>query len=364
MATTDTPLDGGKKITLSEPSQLIAAVPYLLGFRPADSVVLVGRGLDGKQVGPVLRADLPTRETEMPAVSTLSGALARQAVSGVTILIVGKQRGHPPHPRRPPHARLVKRLTAALGAIGLSVDHAVWVPEIGACAPWECYHRPKCSGTLPDDSATVLAATMAGEGVVTFSSREEVRRLFDPDDPDAVERRDRLLDAELDALAARGDPDVVRDELIDEVIGAVDRARSGCLDLPDELLVRLAAALSDHAVRDFFLATAVPAGSESSRRTEALWLELVRRLPVPERAEPAALLAYSAYVRGEGTLARMACETALHAVQGHVLAGLFLHCLECAIPPEKLRGICPEDWSTVLSRQSVRRREMTARHSG
>ena len=43
-------------IRLSDPSELIAAVPHLLGFHPHDSVVLLA--LHGRNLGLTLRTDL------------------------------------------------------------------------------------------------------------------------------------------------------------------------------------------------------------------------------------------------------------------------------------------------------------------
>jgi len=43
-------------IRLSDPSELIAAVPHLLGFYPHDSVVLLA--LHGRNLGLTLRTDL------------------------------------------------------------------------------------------------------------------------------------------------------------------------------------------------------------------------------------------------------------------------------------------------------------------
>lgn len=44
------------RIRLADPSELIAAVPHLLGFHPTSSVVLLA--LHGKRLGLTLRADL------------------------------------------------------------------------------------------------------------------------------------------------------------------------------------------------------------------------------------------------------------------------------------------------------------------
>jgi hypothetical protein len=61
------------------------------------------------------------------------------------------------------------------------------------------------------------------------------------------------------------------------------------------------------------------------------------------RAEPACLLGYSAYVRGEGAFAGMALEAALHASPEHVLAGLLSDSIRLGVPPEQLTRLAPHD---------------------
>lgn len=340
MTTTSAPLDGGMTVSVKDPAQLIAAVPHLLGFRPADSVVVLGLGgSTGQRIGPVLRVDLPAGAMELEVAAGLATVFTRHPGRAVTILIVGRYGGQPPDPGRVPHHRLVNELTAAFEILGRPVEHALWTPEIRAGAPWECYDKPKCTGVLPDDAATPVAAAVASKGYVTFDSREQMERQLDPDDPLAVARRDRLLASGIAAVAGQEDSDSVRVRSFREVRMALDLARQGRLGLSDQQVVRLALALSDRAVLDACLAAAVPPGSERSMWAEALWLELVRKLPAPERAEPATLLAYSAYVRGDGAFARAALENALDAAPEHTLAGLLVRCLDHAMAPHRLHQL-------------------------
>ena len=67
--------------------------------------------------------------------------------------------------------------------------------------------------------------------------------------------------------------------------------------MPDTEIVALARALAVPEVRDASLGFAAGA---RSRQAEHLWLELTRSCPAPERAEPACLLAFYAYQRGDG----------------------------------------------------------------
>ena len=347
-STTTTGTDGRITVRISDPGELVAAVPHLLSFRPGESVVLLNHS-GGKQrrIIPVIRADLPDDTGEPDAVRVLVRSLLRHPGTGVTVVIVGRRPGHRAAPGEVPHQRLVHRLVAAFEAAGRPVDHALWVPEIRGGAPWTCYHDDCSPGVQPDDRETVLAATMATRGLVTYGSRDELARQLDPDDPAAIQRRERLLDAAVDALAKRPPADAIPaatghfddDESAEHlavVRAALARAAAGDVALNDEDVVSLAMALSDLRVRDGCLATAEPPGSPPANAAERLWFELVRRTPPPERAEPAVLLGFSAYRRGDCVLAGLAFDNALAAHPGHRFAGLLQLCLNRQLPPETL----------------------------
>ncbi|MGW4590960.1 DUF4192 domain-containing protein [Amycolatopsis thermoflava] len=425
--TTDTGTDGRITVRISDPGELIAAVPHLLTYRPGPSVVLLNHGGRESPITPVIRADLPDSTCEPDAARDLVRAVLRHPGAGVTVVIIGRRPGHRAPPGRIPHHGLARRLMSAFGDAGRPVDHALWVPEIRGGARWRCYHEVCLRGVLPDDRETVLAATMATTGQVTYGSRGEVARLLDPDDPAAITRRQRMLDAAIDNWPTRPDfaatdsPDepkqatggsAARDwfgatEVADRtavggvppggfgevasdglaaagsseeakraaagssavdshveaeraaedraapdwfgeaqsaehlavVRAALARAVAGDFDLSDEDVVSLAMALSDLTVRDRCLTTADPPGEPPATAAERLWLELVRRTPMPERAEPAVLLGYSAYRRGDGVLAALAFDNALAAHPGHRLAELLRICLSHQLPPETLRRL-------------------------
>jgi hypothetical protein len=178
-----------------------------------------------------------------------------------------------------------------------------------------------------------MAAATVAAGAVTFASREELAGLLTPDPAEALARRGRLLaaaDAEhpLDPATA-----ALRVQRLGQLHAA---AAGGALVLDDAGVVEVASALCDHRVRDGCLAWSVGAGGAAA---EQLWLALVRATPAPERAEPAALLACTAYLRGDGALAGLALEVALAACPEHALAGLLRAALDGGLPPDLLRSV-------------------------
>ncbi|MEU4806984.1 DUF4192 domain-containing protein [Actinosynnema sp. NPDC023587] len=161
-----------------------------------------------------------------------------------------------------------------------------------------------------------------------------------PDPEDVLARRVELLDdlhrrtepAAEDHPAVPGQPSPRRsrfDLLHEQVLRAGDRTRP----LTDREIADLAFALTNPLVRDACLSFAI---GEHADHAEALWTELVRTSPAPERAEPAALLAAYAYLRGELDLAAAAIGHAERTCPGHRLGELLGTALRNDIAPEAL----------------------------
>jgi hypothetical protein len=318
-------------VRLHEPGELIAAVPHMLGFHPQDSLVLLAlKGDQPNKVGLTLRVDLPPARHRRALADQLLLPVHEHESSAVLVLVVG---GGPADPPAVPHRELIEVLSDALATIGVPLVHAAWAESTGAGASWRCYDDAECAGTVPDPRGTALAAATAAAGLVTFASRDELAALLTPDDESDLARRSAMLDHAAEAAERTGsDPRAA----LRRVREAVERTaeRDGPLD--DEEIVDLAVALTDLRVRDACLAL-VTDGSAAA--AESLWLKLSRSMPVPERAEAAALLAFSAYVRGEGALASVALEQAEAASPGHRLAHLLRMALDTGLAPSKVATI-------------------------
>ncbi|MEV6827899.1 DUF4192 domain-containing protein [Amycolatopsis sp. NPDC051102] len=325
--TTATPA-GPPPADLRNPAQLLAALPYLMGFRPAKSVVLVGhQGPTGHDVGLVLRGNLPRREHRAHQARALASRFATGPHTGVSLAVVGGRR-RPGSP--PPHAGFVDVLADELAGLGVPVIHALWAANIREGAPWGCYAGSDCGGELPDPRTTVAAAAATERGTVAFDSRDELEALLSPRSPEALARRSA-------ALARLPCPDV--NEAASVIRAAFKRQHRGEGPPTDEEVVTVTSALTLPEIRDMCLAMAIPAETSTACEAERLWLTLVRETPAPERAEPAVLLGFTAYMRGDGAFAGMALENALAAAPGHMLAKLLKAVLDRGTPPEVIRGL-------------------------
>ncbi|EME54225.1 DUF4192 domain-containing protein [Amycolatopsis decaplanina] len=350
--TTSTPT-GRTKVDLKDPADLLAAIPYLLGFHPEDSVVVFGmRGPDRKRQGLIMRVDLPPSGLEHDQARDLAGRLALTGHTGATVAVVGG--GAANKAGRPPRRRFIRRLEASLAEYGIPVMHPVWAPRIAAEVRWGCYREKTCGGLLPDPRDSVAAAIVTGAGQITRASREELERLFDPVSPETLARRADLLTRMADP--PWNGPDLVQ-AAVAEVNAALARADGGDPAITDDQAVRLAWALSLVEVRGACMLTAAPADSPLARTAEDLWLTLARELPAPEAAEALALKAHAAYLRGDMATAGIALVRAGEADPGHGLTKLLARALDAMVPPSDVAEV-------VLRQRAEGTPEISLRRSG
>ncbi|MGH3621496.1 MAG: DUF4192 domain-containing protein [Sciscionella sp.] len=328
-------------IRLTDPGELLAAVPHLLGFHPTNSVVLITLcGRTANRIGMALRTDLPPPQDNLALAAQLRGPVLANRATGVCVAVIG---GAEPAPGStdPPCRDLVDAIEETLWRCGVPVAHAVWTPELRPGQHWRCYDDPRCHGVLADPTGSVLAAATVAAGVVTYGSRQEVAAQLSGVDEQVLVKRAAMLDeaagraerpgaerAGSESRSALADLELLRD--------AIREAAAGRLPHDDADIVRLALALGDHRVRDACL---VCADQEEAAAAQRLWTELTRGTPAPERAEPACLLAFAAYREGNGALAGVALEAAEQADPGHQLSWILREVLDLGVPPSRLSDV-------------------------
>ena len=340
-------------ISINNPADLVAAVPPMLGFAPTNSLVLLTvHGLpDAPRFGTTMRVDLPCPgQRSQLAAHLLAGPLRTHRPDAVVLIVVGDQTNRQrcatecPEPETcqttvdvdgsPPHRELVDVVGDAFAFAGIATLHALWASEIRAGADWVCYSSTDCHGKVPDPKLSTIAAALTAAGVVTFGSKDELRELVAPESDEALARRSARIDALTDELEETYGPDRTSHDL-KAVFSAIRRTAEGSALTEDDLL-RVMIAVSDTRVRDVALGAAL---GESSGAAEQLWLTLVRKAPAPELADVASLLAFSAYLRGDGGLAGVALERVEKTRPEHRLGVLLRQALEAGIPPSDLSVI-------------------------
>lgn len=323
-------------LRMSSPGEFIAAVPVLLGFYPVDSLVvaLLERRppADEVCVKVVARHDLHTSDSRLTAVVTqLAGVAANENASAVLALVVDSaaQPASAPHHR---HTHALDNLDRALTARGVVLASAWATRVIEAGAPWWSLPDATESGVVPDPDASALAATVVVAGHPIRRSREELTRLIEPD-PALADQVRALLPADTDLRTQCASSEIAAD--VATVVAHIDTLAAGARLTPADMAA-LAVALRTASVRHCMLGLA---GTARLDMAERLWALLSRSLPDPERAHAAALLAFSAYHRGDGVLASIALDAALASDPQHRFARSLDAALRDGTSPPRLGAV-------------------------
>ncbi len=231
------------------------------------------------------------------------------------------------------HRQLAAVLTSVLAEQGIELLAAHVVDRVAAGGRWYCADGCGSSGTVEDPSASPLAMAAVLDGRRLYARRAELQQVIEVSDP---ARRAALADVVRDRQPEgneRADAEARSD--IEDAIAAAGQVVAGG-ELSDDELARLAWALKDPRVRDTLYALAV---GENAGQAEALWATLSRTLPDPWRVEALVLLAFSAYVRGDGPLAGVSLDAALRCDPTHRMAGMLDTALQSGMRPERIREL-------------------------
>lgn len=324
---TSIPATAPTLLRLGHPADLVAAVPVVLGFRPRESLVLVATGgPSGRRIGLTLRVDLPPPAHVHDVVAHAVATLGSDDPVGAAVVVVGARARH--------RTDVLDAAADRLDDQGIALHTAVWAAHTDAGGRWGCFGECACTGVLADPAGTEFAAAAVVAGTVLRGSRDELERLVEPVDGARIRRRELLLSA--DPTDARGLPDDDAGHLAVLDTALADAATGRC-EIDDTRALALAAALARPTVRDALLLRCARAAPPGLAGAETLWAALCRELPDPEAAEPAALLAATALLRGEGALANVALDRAERSWPGHRLTRLLRSAASVPVRPGELR---------------------------
>lgn len=339
------------EVRISDPGEIAAALPTLLGFRPRESLVLISLTGDGaRRVGLTVRGDLPAADGAAAAAAVLSQRIRTDRPAAVLLAVVSDAPDLPSVAGRGPdggasglpHRGLVHEVVVALARVGVPVREVLLVRD-GRWWSYDC-PRPCCApgaGTALPAGVSALEVASVATGVVVERDRSDlVRRIAGPD---GVARRALAAACEEVATGCAArllevGVDTVAEESWSGVTAALERCRPGAARpaLTDREVARVLCGLRDRDVRDRALQLATGAGAPAA---EILWTECTRRAPAPLAAAPATLLAVSAWLRGDGAMANVALARALAADPGYALARLLAQALAGCLPPAELRTV-------------------------
>ncbi|MFE9881309.1 DUF4192 domain-containing protein [Streptomyces sp. NPDC005784] len=360
-------LPGGEhQVTLRTPAELADALPYLLGYRPEDSIVLVAlhdrerRGRFGGRA----RLGIPAGAEDWPSVSDqlaqglVKGSERRGArpESMVAYLCQEPGKGESGLEVMERLRPLAQLLRTACGRLDVPVIEALCISD-GRFWSYTCPGQGCCpaEGTsmgLPGTSVLAAAATYAGLQV-RGSLKDLTARLL-PWESTAALGQEVALDTACMALVPRILEDDSRAEVAEEALALARRIRdrlavasavSGTRpsDLRDDGLLEndeaatLILGLQDRTTRD--RAAQWMEGDEAAPALR-LWRALARRCVGPYRehaAAPLTLAGWVAWSMGDELEAREALAMALGADPDYLFARLLHQACNEGLDPESVR---------------------------
>ncbi|MVU75872.1 DUF4192 family protein [Nocardia sp. ET3-3] len=336
-------------LTLDNIGDLIAALPAMIGFVPYRSLIVAALTRSSRptspQIGVVSRLDLPRPgdRTDTEAVIRVTCLCSDANAVAALAFIVDERMSGPSIEAasvdryRPLHVALEQRLAVRdIDLIG------TWcVSEIAAGGAWWNLSSPRQHGIVSDPTASPVAVQTVLHASAIYRHRNELVSVIAIDAAlrDQVERLLPEVAAEAHQRFVRAlhinNPDADTRMALWRVMDVLKRADDVSAPSPREL-AEVTVALRDSRVRDALLGA--PDGPYCAA-AERVWTILTRALSGPDRAGAATMLAFHAYLRGDGVLAGVALDAALAADPEHRLAFLLDYGLRSAMHPDRLQRL-------------------------
>lgn len=324
--------------TLTSAHDLITAIPFLIGFHPTDSIVLIS--IKDGAIGLAMRIDLPT-QLESDQIDLLAHHFLRDESEAALIV------AYMPEHRDDGDSILIS-LGAGLIRNGVDIQESIVVQagryrsiicRDAACCPPTGKAMPEIDGSeiaaehvvagipMPYQNISQLIETLSADpSSLTLAWVSEVSDFaFNDEDPNAA--------------ALRRDGVDTMDLLLDDFrmgYGATNRT----------LVARMIGRMNDLQVRDY----AMGVHSEDTYDLYfMMWRELLRLAPVGYVAPIACIVGAMAYEGGDGALAQKALDRALEDDQNYPLAALLRRVFNAGWPPESFASMRAELHPKVIA---------------
>ncbi|UQA92678.1 DUF4192 domain-containing protein [Streptomyces halobius] len=352
------------QVTLRGPAELADALPYLMGFYPDDSIVMVALHGERGRFGGRVRLGIPTDTTQWPDVSdqladclVSAGEAPSTRPAGILVFLCQEpaagESGQDVKDRLRP---LAQRLRTACGALDVPVIEALCLSNgrywSYCCPDFRCCPAEGTPLAMPGTSVMAAAAAFAGMQV-RGSLKEMEARLTPRTGPRAADQ-EKALDAAAAALVPRmlrrAGAAVLRRDTLDRAGAMIrrfrkdtpsgsNRARDACDDalITDAEAADLILGLQDRITRD--RAAEWMDGPEAAPALR-LWRALARRCAggyAEHAAAPLTLAGWVCWSTGDGPSARVALGRALAVDPDCLFAQLLHHAINEGLDPEPIR---------------------------
>jgi hypothetical protein len=309
--------------TLTSAHDLITAIPFLIGFHPTNSIVLIS--IKSDSIGLAMRIDLPI-QLDSDAIDLLAHHFLRDEADAALLV------AYMPDDREDGDSLLIS-LGAGLIRNGVEIQESI-VVRSGRYRSIICRDL-ECCPTLGKSIPAIEESTIAAEHVVAgipmpYANISELTETLAADPSsfnlpwsDEVNRFYIAEDSE-QLSGLRRDGIETMDLLVDEY-------RMGRGPTDQTLVARMIGRMSDVQVRDYALGVHC---EDTYDLYFTMWRELLRLAPRGFVAPIACIVAAMAYEGGDGALAQKALDRAFSDDEKYPLASLLRRVFNAGWPPE------------------------------
>jgi hypothetical protein len=376
--------DADLTIRMSTAADTVAVVPQLVGFRPERSLVAISLRPPKGRVGLTMRYDLPPEIHDAAIAEDVATRLAHDgAMRAVLVCYPGDSVDDGELPRR----ALIEEIRRELDERDIEMPDALCVDD-GRWWSYFCSDPGCCpsEGTVIEEQqgpALALAAEHALRGEAVLPDRESLAVSIAPVPflaRRAMEQALDRVDGEMFAeLMAHGVEQVRVDTsaLVRELVTRYLDPRTA--EVSDDEAARVILGLADIHARDDVLMDAAALGDPRDEggalddvdvddaeavgvRADltgppltaylALFHQLARRALPPDDTPTCTVLAWLAYLRGNGGLANVALDRAFASEPTYTMAGIIAESMARQVPPADVRRAMSEaardlrDWGS------------------
>lgn len=323
---TPTPAPVLDHLVLRSPDALVAAVPYLLGFHPRESAVVVW--LQDGRIALTQRLDLPISADDHSAWLAAMWHHPLADTADELILVLASA-----HPADPALLAIVVDRAAQAGIEVrdlLRMDDGRWWSLL--CDDEQCC--PREGRLVEPQTASAVAAEFTIAGRAPVAARETLEHSLGPD-----EVKQALVAVALAALPGVP-PGPAREQWRDErITGALRLLAEGAGNGPEraERIADTVSGLGDVRVRDTVLWEMSQWGPDALQRALDHVSVVLRSAPPGQVAPVASCAAVAAWLLGDGARAHIAVDRARHDDCQYTLAALLAASLQAGLPPSAWR---------------------------
>jgi len=306
---------------LTSPHDLLAAVPFMVGYHPKDSLVVMA--LVNSKVTMAMRVDFPESENMASVSATIAGHLTRESAEEAIVV------GYLPSDELGTDPLEITRSIISLQ--GISVKECIVVCNgrfrSNLCADLECC--PPEGNLIPEIlDSRVTAEQVAAGNPLPYLDLDEMKQSI------AALTLDKELVREISSI---NEIDYAGDDVTTLQRDGANAINEMAISFSKEqrfpnkaLIAQVLVRLLDLQVRDYAMGMTT---EETSDQLWDMWRYLLRLAPQGYVAPVAVIFATMSYERGDGALAQRALDRAMADSPGYQMAKLLRRTFAAGWPP-------------------------------